>query len=483
MKWEEQDRHLTLLTDFYQLTMISSDDINPDQEVVFDLYFRTAPCDGQYAIAAGLEQALSYIKNLSFTEEDIHFLRSTGMFDESFLERLRHFKFSCDVYAVPEGTVVFPNEPMMRVQGSWFEAQFVETALLLILNHQTLIATKAHRVMQAAAGDVVLEFGTRRAQGVDAALYGSRACYIGGCHGTANVLAGQLFGIPVRGTHSHSWVQRQKSELESFRLYARRHPDNCILLVDTYDAIHSGIPNAIQVGKELMEQGYQLKGIRIDSGDLAYLSKKARKMLDEAGLNQTKIVASGDLDEFLIRDLKAQGAAIDMWGVGTNLITSNDCPSLGGVYKLGAIWENGEWKPKIKVSENPRKITNPGVKKVVRLHDKESNRALVDLIMLEHETIDPDQPLEVFDPVDTWKRKIVKNFTVRELLVPVVEKGKIVYTSPSLDEIKKHADQELSAFSEEQKRLVNPHNYHVDLSEELWNLKQNMIRAYRHPRG
>ncbi|MBO8173181.1 MAG: nicotinate phosphoribosyltransferase [Bacillaceae bacterium] len=471
-----------MLTDFYELTMISSDDINPDQEVVFDLYYRKAPCGGQFAIAAGLEQAIDYLQNLTFTEEDLAYLKQVGDFDDAFLERLRHFTFTCDVYAVPEGTIVFPGEPLMRVQGPWFQAQFVETALLLLLNHQTLIATKSYRITHAAKGDVVLEFGTRRAQGADAALYGTRASYIGGCHGTANVMAGKLFDIPVRGTHSHSWVQRQKTELDAFRLYADKHPDNCILLVDTYDVIHSGIPNAIKVGLELKQKGYTLRGIRIDSGDLAYLSKQARKMLDEAGLTETKIVASSDLDEYLIRDLKAQGAAIDMWGVGTNLITSHDCPSLGGVYKISAIRDQGEWIPKIKVSENPKKITNPGVKKVVRLHDRETNRALVDLIMLEHETIDESKPLEVFDPVDTWKRKVVQNFKVRELLQPVFKKGKLVYDLPSLEQIRDRVKKELQAFSEEQKRLTYPHKYHVDLSEELWHLKQKMIREARSPK-
>lgn len=470
---------LSLLTDFYQLTMISSDDKNPDQEVVFDLYFREAPCGGQFAVAAGLESALTYLQNLTFQKDDIDYLHNTGIFSDDFLQRLQDFSFTCDVDAIPEGTVVFPHEPMMRIRGPWFQAQLVETTLLLLMNHQTLIATKAYRVIQAAGGDLVLEFGTRRAQGIDAALYGSRASYIGGCHGTANVLAGKMFGIPVKGTHSHSWVQRQESELDSFRMYAEKHPDNCTLLVDTYDALRSGIPNAIKVGRELQEKGYTLRGIRLDSGDLAYLSKAARKMLDDAGLHETKIVASSDLDELLIRDLKAQGAAIDIWGVGTNLITSKDCPALGGVYKLSAVVEGGKVMPRIKVSENPAKVTNPGVKKVLRLHDKISGKALADLITLEEEEIDENKPLEVFDPIDTWKRKTVKNFRVRELLVPVIRKGERVYSPPALEQIRERVVEELSAFSDEQKRLTNPHKYHVDLSEKLWHMKQNMIREIR----
>ncbi|MCF6094548.1 nicotinate phosphoribosyltransferase [Microaerobacter geothermalis] len=471
--------NLTMLTDFYELTMISSDEGNDNQEVVFDLYYRSAPSGNQFVIAAGLEQALEYLDSISFTGEDIDYLRSTGEFGEEFLERLRNFTFSCDVDGVPEGSVVFPNEPLLRIRGPWFEAQFVETTLTLLLNHQTLIATKAQRITQAAGDDVVLEFGARRAQGVDAALYGARAAYIGGCHGTSNVMAGAKFGIPIRGTHAHSWIQRHESELQAFRHYAEKHPENSILLVDTYDTLRSGIPNAIQVGKELVERGYRLKGIRLDSGDLAYLSKKARKMLDEAGFHDAVIVASSDLDEFIIQDLKAQGAKIDMWGVGTNLITSRDHPSLGCVYKLVAAEDKGKLVPKIKVSENPRKLTNPGFKKVLRLLDKNTKMALVDLIMLDEETVDPDQPLEVFDPVNTWKRKTVKNFEIKELLVPLFRKGKRVYSSPDISTIRQYAKEQLSHFSAEQKRLKNPHRYHVDLSETLWTLKHNLLKKMK----
>ncbi|WP_076850123.1 nicotinate phosphoribosyltransferase [Rubeoparvulum massiliense] len=474
---ESITRNLTLLTDFYQMTMMSSEKVNPDQEVVFDIYFRRAPSGSQFVIAAGLEQAIDYLRNLHFSEDDLSYLRSLQVFDEAFLERLASFRFTCEVYAMPEGSVAFPQEPLMRIRGPWFQAQYVETALLTIINHQTLIATKAHRVVHAAQGGPIMEFGARRAQGPDAAIYGARASIIGGCASTSNVLAGKMFNIPVSGTISHAWVMRMPSELEAFRVYAQQFPDNCVLLVDTYDTLRSGMPNAIRVGHELREKGYTLKGIRLDSGDLAYMSKEARKMLDAAGLTETKIFASSDLDEYLIRELLMQGAKIDAWGVGTKLITSSDDPSLGGVYKLMAAEEDGKLVPKIKVSENSSKITNPGFKKVVRLIDKKSRKAIGDLIMLDEEELDMSKELELFDPVNTWKRKVIRNFEVQPLLVPIMKDGEILYQFPTLQEIQAFSREQLALFSEEHKRLTNPHRYHVDLSEKLWNLRQTLLIA------
>lgn len=470
-----------LHTDFYQLTMMQGyfKEGKARQRVVFDLFFRQNPCGNGFAIAAGLEQVITYIQNIHFSQEDIDYLRSLNMFDEDFLTALRNFRFRGDLYAIPEGTVVFPNEPLMRIEATIFEAQLLETALLNIVNHQTLIATKAARIVKAAGGKPVLEFGSRRAQGMDAALYGARAAIIGGCEATSNTLAGKRFNIPVRGTHAHSWVLSFPSELEAFRAYARTFPDACLLLVDTYDTIRSGLPNAIQVAKELKAQGKRFLGIRLDSGDLAYLSKVARKMLDEAGFHDAIIVASSDLNEEVIADLRLQGAKIDVYGVGTSLITAEDCPSLGGVYKLAAEERDGKMVPKIKISENTMKITTPGVKQVTRIY-LPSGMATADLIHLAHETVDERQPLELFDPVDTWKRKTVRRFTARPLLVPVFKGGELVYDSPSVMEIQAYAKQELATFPEEIKRLINPHTYHVDLSHELWELKNRLIHEYRH---
>jgi nicotinate phosphoribosyltransferase len=448
-----------------------------DKRVVFDLYFRKTPCNNGYAIAAGLEQAIEYIKSLRFTEEEIRYLKSIDNYSEDFLNELQNLRFTGNLWAVPEGTFVFPHEPLVRVESRLFEAHLIETALLNIINHQTLIATKAARVVHAAGDDPVLEFGLRRAQGPDAGLYGSRASYIAGVAATSNVLAGQKFGIPVQGTHAHAYVQSFPSELEAFRAFTEIFPDNAVLVVDTYDSLYSGIPNAIQVFKELRQKlGRDPKnfGIRLDSGDLAYLSKEARKQLDQAGFPNARIVASGDLDENLIRDLKMQGAKIDVWGVGTQLITAKDCPALGGVYKLSAEEENGVLQPRIKVSENPTKITNPGVKKLVRFYSNKSGRALADVIMLNDEEV-PTGKYEIFHPVYTLKRKVLHNYYTEELLKPIFENGRLVYELPTLSEIRARVKRQTQVFSPEIQRLTNPHEYHVDLSEPLWQLKNRMI--------
>ncbi|MBE3100826.1 MAG: nicotinate phosphoribosyltransferase [Firmicutes bacterium] len=472
-------RNLTMMTDLYQLTMMYGyyKTGTHEQIAVFDLFFRKPSENSAYAIAAGLEQVVDYIQNLSFSEEDILYLDSLNLFDQNFLDLLKKLRFSGDIYAVPEGTVVFPNEPMLRVKATIFEAQFIETALLNIINHQTLIATKASRVVQAAQGGSVLEFGLRRAQGPDAGIYGARAAIIGGCSATSNVMTGQLFGIPIRGTHGHSWVMSFPDELTSFRAYADAFPDNCLLLVDTYDTLKIGIPNAITVFKELREKGYKPAGIRLDSGDLAYLSKKARKMLDEAGFQDAMIVASSDLDEELIWDLKAQGAAVDVWGVGTALITSKGCPALGGVYKLVAEEVNGAIIPKIKISENPAKITNPGYKKIVRIYNG-GRKAVADLIMLEDEEIEQDKPITIFDPNDTWKKMTIRNYTIKEILVPIFKNGELVYDTPKLMDIQAYATDEMNTLWDEYKRLKNPHVYKVDLSQKLYNLKQELLKEY-----
>ena len=426
-----------------------------------------------------MEQAIEYIRDLRFTEEDIAYLDGLHLFSQGFLEYLKDFSFTGDLYAIPEGTPVFPGEPLIRVKAPIMQAQLVETALLTIVNHQTLIATKANRVCYAAGENgTVMEFGLRRAQGPDAGIYGARAAMIGGCVGTSNVLTGKMFDIPVLGTHGHSWVMSFDSELEAFRAYADTYPDACLLLVDTYDTIRQGIPNAITVFKELRAKGHEPLGIRIDSGDLAYLSKKARAMLDEAGFPNATITASSDLDEEVIFDLRAQGAKIDTWGVGTRLITSQNAPSLGGVYKLSALEKNGKMIPKIKLSENKGKITNPGYKKVLRIYDKAKHKALADLICLDEEQYDETKPLTIFDPVDTWKKLRLTNYTLRELLVPVFVRGKQVYHSPCLQDICAYAKQEMQTLWEEYKRLTKPHLYKVDLSEQLYELKQALIEAH-----
>ncbi|HZJ57169.1 MAG TPA: nicotinate phosphoribosyltransferase [Clostridia bacterium] len=473
-------RNLTMLTDLYQLTMMYAYDKagKADEVVAFDMFFRKPTGDSAYAVAAGLEQAVEYIENLNFSDDDIAYLRDLGLFDESFLNRLEHISFTGDIDAIPEGTVVFPNVPLIQVRAPIFEAQFIETALLNIVNHQTLIATKASRVVQAAQGDSVLEFGLRRAQGPDAGIYGARAAIIGGCDATSNVLAGKKFGVPIQGTHAHSWIMSFPTELDAFRAYAHAFPNSCLLLVDTYDTLKIGVPNAITVFKELREKGFEPLGIRLDSGDLAYLSKEARRMLNDAGFPNAKIVASSDLDEDVIWDLKAQGAAVDVWGVGTAMITSKNCPALGGVYKLVAEEIDGELVPKIKISENAFKITNPGYKKVSRLYDKETHKAIADLIMLDHEIIDETKPLTIFDPVNTWKRMTLTNFKARELLVPIFRGGKRVYELPPLMDIQKYAKKEMGTLWAEYKRLTKPHVFKVDLSDELYNLKNQLLEEY-----
>ena len=474
------ERNLTMMTDLYQLTMMYGHFMrNAKEEAVFDLFFREPTGNSSYAIVAGLEQAIEYIRDLRFTEEDIAYLDGLHLFSQGFLEYLKDFSFTGDLYAIPEGTPVFPGEPLIRVKAPIMQAQLVETALLTIVNHQTLIATKANRVCYAAGENgTVMEFGLRRAQGPDAGIYGARAAMIGGCVGTSNVLTGKMFDIPVLGTHGHSWVMSFDSELEAFRAYADTYPDACLLLVDTYDTIRQGIPNAITVFKELRAKGHEPLGIRIDSGDLAYLSKKARAMLDEAGFPNATITASSDLDEEVIFDLRAQGAKIDTWGVGTRLITSQNAPSLGGVYKLSALEKNGKMIPKIKLSENKGKITNPGYKKVLRIYDKAKHKALADLICLDEEQYDETKPLTIFDPVDTWKKLRLTNYTLRELLVPVFVRGKQVYHSPCLQDICAYAKQEMQTLWEEYKRLTKPHLSKVDLSEQLYELKQALIEAH-----
>lgn len=470
-------RNLTMLTDLYQFTMMYGYHRNhtAEKEVVFDLFFRELPPNTGYAVAAGLEQVIQYIKGLGFSPEDIGYLRSLNIFDEGFLDRLRDFRFTGDLDAVPEGTAVFPYEPLIRVKGKIFEAQLIETAMLNMINFQTLIATKAARVVFAAEGGSVMEFGLRRAQGPDAGTYGARAAFIGGCQSTSNVLAGQMFGIPVSGTHAHSWVLSFPTELDAFRAYARTFPDNCVLLVDTYNVLKLGVPNAITVGHELEKQGYRLKGIRIDSGDLAYLSCEARKMLDDAGLDYVQIVGSNDLDEDTIWSILNQGAKIDSWGVGTHLITSKDRPSLGGVYKLAAEEEDGVLKPRLKVSENITKITNPGTKKIVRFYDRKG-KAMADLIALAEEDFSKIEELEIFDPVETWKRKVLRDFKTRELLVPIFRKGQYVYRQPELKEIQNYAREEMETLWDEVKRLTKPHKYFVDLSTKLFDLRQDLLR-------
>ena len=414
---------------------------------------------------------------MHFGPEDQAYLRSLDLFDEPFLAYLGELRFTGEIYAVPEGTVVFPYEPLVRVRAPILQAQLIETALLTFVNHQTLIATKASRVCYAAEGGAVLEFGLRRAQGADAGIYGARAAVIGGCSSTSNVLAGEMFGIGVSGTHAHSWVMSFPDELSAFRAYADTFPKACLLLVDTYDTLRSGVPNAITVFRELRERGYEPMGIRLDSGDLAYLSKRARVMLDEAGFPQAKICASSDLDENVIRDLKMQGCRIDTWGVGTRLITSEDNPALGGVYKMAAEVVDGRMVPKIKLSDNPAKVTNPGYKKLFRLYGPDG-MAIADLIALEEETLDETKPLRIFDPEHSYKNMLVEQFTARELLVPVFREGRQVYTSPSVAEIRAYARRELDTMWDEYRRLMQPHIYKVDLSDRLYDLKKRLIREH-----
>ena len=475
-------RNLTLLTDLYQLTMGYGffRQKKHEETVVFDLFFRRNRLI-TYSIAAGLQQAMEYLLNWHFDEEDIAYLRSLQLFDEDFIEYLKNMRFTGDVYAVKEGEPVFPGEPILTIKAPLIQAQFAETALLNIINHQTLIATKSSKICRATAGQgLVMEFGLRRAQGPDAGINGARAAVIGGCASTSNVLAGQKFDIPVAGTMAHSWVMDYPTEYDAFKAYAEAYPDNCMLLVDTYDTLRSGVPNAIKVFKELKAAGHTPKGIRLDSGDLAYLSKKARKMMDEAGFPEAKICVSGDLDERSINSLIQQGAKIDSWGVGTKLITSEDLPALGGVYKLAAVCEkDGTVIPKIKLSDNTAKITNPAFKNLYRLYDRENGMAIADLITLREESVDDSQPLVLFHPVETWKTHEVENFRAVELQQTIVKDGKLVYDFPTLKEIKEFSQNELSKFWEEYLRLDMPHEYKVDLSKKLHALKIGMIDGIR----
>lgn len=475
-------QNLTLLTDLYELTMMQGYFKNKDRNetVIFDAFYRSNPCDGGFAIAAGLEQLIQYIKELHFSEGDIAYLASLGIFSKDFLDYLKDFKFTGDIYAIPEGTVVFPREPLVKVIAPIMQAQLVETAILNIINHQSLIATKAARVCYAAHGDGIMEFGLRRAQGPDAGTYGARAAVIGGCVGTSNVLCGQLFDVPVKGTHAHSWIMSFPDEYTAFKTYADMYPSACILLVDTYDTLKSGVPNAIRVFTEIRKAGIPLTfyGIRLDSGDLAYLSKKARKMLDAAGFPDAVISASNDLDEFLIQSLKEQGAAITSWGVGTHLITSKDCPSFGGVYKLAAIMgEDGRFIPKIKLSENSEKVTNPGNKTIYRVYEKESGKVKADLICLVEEQFDEKDPLLLFDPNEPWKKTKLPggSYTLRELMVPVFRNGECQYTSPKVMDIRAYCQEEQNTLWDETRRLVNPHKVYVDLSSKLYDIKIQLL--------
>lgn len=476
------ERNLTMLTDFYEFTMANGFFVKGLGEKIayFDMFFRTVPDNGGFAIMAGVEQVIEYLKNLHFTDEDIAYLRSKKIFAEEFLAYLADFKFQCDVWAIPEGTPVFPGEPIVTVRGPVVQAQFVETMILLIINHQSMIATKANRIVRAADGRPVMEFGSRRAQGADAAILGARAAYIGGCVGTACAIADEQYGVPALGTMAHSWVQLFDSEYEAFRAYAETYPDSCTLLVDTYNVLKSGIPNAIKVFNEvLVPKGYRPKGVRIDSGDITYLSRKCRKMLDEAGFPDCGIVASNSLDEYIIRDMIMQGAEITSFGVGERLITSKSWPVFGGVYKLVAVEdEQGNIIPKIKISENVSKITTPGFKQVYRLYSKETSAALADVVTLHDEVIDGDS-YALFDPEHTWKRKTVTDFYARPLLKQMFKAGECVYESPSMDASREYCRLEIEGLWEEVKRFENPHKYYVDMSKSLWEIKYDMLEKFQ----
>ncbi len=470
-------RNLTMLTDFYELTMGNGyfKSGKKDEIAYFDMFFRSIPDNGGFAIMAGLDQLIEYLDNIHFTDEDLELLKSKG-FCEEFLDYLRNFHFECDVKAIPEGTPIFPGEPIVTVRGPLIQAQLIETMILISINHQSLIATKANRIVRAAQGRAVMEFGSRRAQSYDGAIYGARAAYIGGCCGTACTIDARDFGVPILGTMAHSWIQSFDTELDAFLAYAREYPNSCTLLVDTYDVLKSGIPNAIEAfNREVVPRGCRPVGVRIDSGDIAYLSRKMRKMLDDAGFPDCKIVASNSLDEYIIRDMFIQGAKVDSFGVGERLITSASSPVFGGVYKIVAMEKDGKLIPKIKVSENVAKITTPGVKKLWRLYDKETGKAAADLITLADEVVDESQPYELFDPHHTWKRKTITDFTAREMLVPVFEKGKCVYDRPSVEEIKQYCAQQVDSLWDEVKRFEHPHNYYVDLSRSLWDQKQALL--------
>lgn len=476
-----KEQNYSMLADFYEFTMANGYFLNGAGEKIcyFDLYFRSVPDDGGFAIMAGTEQVVEYLRNLKFDDEDISYLRSRKLFNEEFLDYLKNFKFSCDVWAMPEGTPVFPNEPLVIVKGPAIQAQLVETMLLLLVNHQTLIATKTNRIVRAAEGRAVMEFGSRRAHGASSAILGARAAYIAGCIGTANTLSDELYKIPAIGTMAHSWVQMFPSEYEAFKAYAEVYPDSCTLLIDTYNVLKSGLPNAIRVFKEVVaKKGHRPKGVRIDSGDITYLTKKIRKELDKEGFEDCGIVVSNSLDEYIIRDTLSHGAQIDSFGVGERLITARSWPVFGGVYKLVGVEENGEVIPKIKISENPAKITTPDFKQVYRLYDNETGKAIADVMTLHDEEIDDSQPYEIFDPVHTWKRKTVTNFTARKLLVKIFENGEQVASLPELSEIRKYCQEQVETIWDEVKRFENPHTYYVDLSPKLWRVKHSLLEEY-----
>ncbi len=477
MTYFDEERNLTMLTDFYELTMANGYLKSGYENTVayFDMFFREVPDNGGFAIMAGVEQLVKYLSSLIFTDKDIKYLASKG-FDEKFLKYLNNFHFSCDVWAMPEGTPIFPGEPIVKVRGPVIQAQFIETMLLISINHQSLIATKANRVVRAANGRPVMEFGSRRAQGFDGAIYGARAAYIGGVVGSACTISDEMFGVPALGTMAHSWVQLFDREYDAFCAYATEYPDGCTLLVDTYNTLKSGVPNAIRVFNDILKPlGKRPKGIRIDSGDIAYLSRKARKMLDEAGYEDCNIVASNSLDEHIINDMLLQDARIDSFGVGERLITSSSSPVFGGVYKLSAVEKNGVAVPKIKISENVTKITTPGNKKVYRLYDNESNKAIADIITLADEVIDDKKPYELFDPNFTWKRKTITDFYARELLEPIFVNGECVYKNLDIKDVRKYCLEQVDTLWDEVKRFDNPHNYYVDLSQKLWDEKQRLL--------
>lgn len=474
-------RNLTMLTDFYEITMANGYYANGFKDITayFDVFFRRVPDDGGFVIMAGVEQLIDYLKNLHFTNEDIDYLRSKGIFEEEFLQYLKNFKFTCDVWAIPEGTPIFPYEPILTVRGPVIEAQFIETMALICLNHQSLIATKTNRICRAAQGRAVMEFGSRRAQGFDGAVYGARAAYIAGCIGTACTISDRDYEIPALGTMAHSWIQMFDDELAAFKAYARQYPQDCTLLVDTYNTLKQGIPNAIKAfNEEVLPRGYRPSGVRIDSGDITYLSKKARKMLDEAGFPDCRIVASNSLDEFIIRDMLIQGAKIDTFGVGERLITASSAPVLGMVYKLAAIEKDGNLIPKIKLSENVTKITNPGYKKPWRLFDRETGKAIADVITLAEEVIDDSKPYEIFDPKYTWKRKLVTNFIAHPLQVQIFNKGNVCYETPNLHVIREYCLKQVDTLWDEVTRFENPHEYYVDLSQPLWDMKQKLLSQH-----
>ena len=472
--------NMTMLCDFYELTMSNGYFRNGmrDRICYFDVFYRNVPDGGGFAIAAGLEQVIDYIRDLHFSEEDIAYLRGRGIFDEDFLAYLRDFRFTGDIFAVPEGTPIFPREPILTVRAPAIEAQLVETYILLILNHQSLIATKANRVVRAAQGRTVLEFGSRRAQGAQGAILGARAAYIGGCHGTACTISDQLYGVPAGGTMAHSWVQMFDSEYEAFKTYCELYPNNAVLLVDTYNTLKSGVPNAIRVFNEVLKPlGIEKCGIRLDSGDMTYLTKKARKMLDDAGWTQCRISVSNSLDEYIIQDILQQGAQIDMFGVGERLITARSEPVFGGVYKLVAVeHDDGTVEPKIKISENVGKITNPHFKKLYRFYGNDTGKAIADYLCVHDEVVDDSKDLRIFDPEATWKQKTVYNFTAKELQVPIFKNGELVYKMPTLDEIRDYCRAQVDTLWDEVKRFDNPHTYYVDLSQKLWDIKYALLK-------